>query len=65
MGKILDGHLVGFGALKDLEGEDYVWHGGAMSVVRYNAYDDTPSKKECDYICAEQSGSVTVYERTD
>ncbi|MTW85641.1 hypothetical protein F3157_08195 [Virgibacillus dakarensis] len=64
MEKIIDGHLVGFDTLRDLEGyEHYIWHGGAMSVIRYNAYQDTPSKQDCDKLCAELSGDVIVYKK--
>ena len=27
----------------------------------YNAYEDTPSKKECDNLCEKLSGKVVVY----
>lgn len=56
MEKIIQGHLIGFGSVVDLEiYEDYVWHGGGMSEVRYNVYREIPSKNECDQICKELS----------
>ncbi|MGY0692599.1 hypothetical protein ACW2QC_07365 [Virgibacillus sp. FSP13] len=62
MEKIMDGHLIGFGSLQELEDyEEHIWFGGAMSEERYNAYKDTPSKKECDKLCAELSGDVRTY----
>lgn len=62
MEKKIDGHLVGFVTAEEWEDyEDHVWLGGSMSEVRYNAYDDTPSKKECDRLAAEQSGDVIIY----
>ncbi|WP_106494849.1 hypothetical protein [Lentibacillus sp. Marseille-P4043] len=61
MEKIIDGHLIGFESLQELEEyEDHIWFGGAMSEVRYNAYKDTPSKKECDRICEDLSGEVEI-----
>ncbi|SER00091.1 hypothetical protein SAMN05216232_3921 [Virgibacillus subterraneus] len=60
--KKLEGHLVGFGTLQEMEEyEDWIYLGGAMSERRYNAYDDTPSKDECDKLCAEFSGEVKIF----
>ncbi|WP_249870731.1 hypothetical protein [Oceanobacillus saliphilus] len=62
MEKIIEGRLVGFGTLKDLEEyEDYIYLGGAITEERYNAYKNTPSKEECDRLCEEQSGEVIIY----
>ncbi|MBD1223307.1 hypothetical protein [Virgibacillus halodenitrificans] len=43
--------------------EDHEWLGGAMSYLEYNAYEDTPSKEECDRICELESGEVVVKEK--
>ncbi len=60
--KKLEGHLVGFGTLQEMEEyKDWIYLGGAMSEIRYNAYHDTPSKDECDKLCEEMSGEVIVY----
>lgn len=53
----MPGYLTGFGSVTKMEEyEDYVWHGGAMSEIIYNVYQDIPSKKECDRICEKLSG---------
>lgn len=45
--------------------EDY--HGeftdAGMTQKWYSAYIDTPSKEECDKLCAELSGEVIIYNR--
>lgn len=62
MEKKVEGHLIGFGTLKDWEEyEDLIYRGGAMSEIRYNAYADTPSKEECAKLCSELSGPVITY----
>ncbi|GGB41896.1 hypothetical protein GCM10011409_19300 [Lentibacillus populi] len=64
MEKIIDGHLVGFGTLREWDDyEDHIWFGGAMSEERYYAWADTPSKKECDRIFEELSGEVITYNK--
>ncbi len=62
MAKKLDNHLVGINDWK--EWIDYVEYGESewsQSGSWYNAYRDTPSKEECDKLCAALSGEVTVY----
>lgn len=62
MKKKLQGHLVNFeDAQEMLDYGDHIWRGGAMSEQEYDAYKDTPSKKECDKLCAELSGEVVTY----
>jgi len=47
MEKKVENHLVGFGSLKEWEEYDnHIYLGGAMSELRYDAYSDTPSKKD-------------------
>ncbi|MFD1173926.1 hypothetical protein [Oceanobacillus picturae] len=40
--------------------ENYIYDDEFSKEV-YDAYADTPSKKECDQICAEKSGEVIIY----
>ncbi len=60
--KKLEGHLVGFGTLQEMEEyEDWIYLGGAMSEIRYNIYHEIPSKDECDKLRDELSGEVILY----
>ena len=65
MEKIIDGHLVGFGSVRDMERLESDYYGeftdAGMTEMWRSAYDDVPSKDECDRICAELSGEVNVY----
>lgn len=62
MKKFISGHLSNFEDAHEMLGyEDYEWRGGAMTEQKYNAYEDTPSKEECDKLCAALSGEVISY----
>lgn len=66
MRNAVEGHLVNFKYLAEFNDyEDHVWYGGAMTVISYNAYSDTPSKKECDKICREKSGRAVTWQTTN
>ncbi|WP_099157256.1 hypothetical protein [Virgibacillus ndiopensis] len=65
MEKKLENHIAGFGTLKDMQHLEDDYYGectdAGMTVRWRSAYDDTPSKKECDELSAELSGEVVVY----
>lgn len=54
-------HLVTFTEWKEwTDYESYIFEDD-KEVYYYDAYGDTPSKKECDLLCKEFSGEVKVY----
>lgn len=58
----IDGHLVNFEYLAEFNNyEHHIWYGGAISEIGYNAYKDTPSKKECAILCKQKSGRVVTW----
>lgn len=62
MEKIIEGHLGGFGSVRDIELMEDDYHGeftaAGMSERQYPRYDGVPSRDECDRIWAELSGEV-------
>lgn len=61
MNRKLGSHLVSYSEWKEWDDyEDYL-HPDEEIRNDYDAYADTPSKKECDKICAESSGKVVSY----
>ncbi|MFD1362755.1 hypothetical protein [Lentibacillus salinarum] len=67
MEKFVKGHLVGFGSVRDMQHLEDDYYGeftdAGMSSRRYTAFKDTPSKEECDWLCAELSGEVKVFKK--
>ncbi len=62
--KKFNNHLTGIGDWKDwVDYEDYGESECSRSKRHYSGYDDTPSKEECDRICAELSGEVVIREK--
>ncbi|ALX47785.1 hypothetical protein [Lentibacillus amyloliquefaciens] len=65
MEKIIDGHLVGFGSVKEIEHlkEDYYgeFTDAGMSEKIFSVYKSMPSKEKCKRMCAEMSGEVITY----
>ncbi|SFE33178.1 hypothetical protein FH966_06755 [Lentibacillus cibarius] len=65
MEKIIEGHLVGFGSLRDMEHLKDDYHGeftdGGMSEINIHVYSKVPSKEQCESMCAKKSGEVTSY----
>ena len=62
MSRIIKGHLINMWEWR--EWVDYVEYGESEWSKKqdwYNAYQDTPSKEECDRICEERSSEVKVY----
>ncbi|WP_430789136.1 hypothetical protein VBD025_02870 [Virgibacillus flavescens] len=41
--------------------ENYIYFDEIINTDSYDAYADTPSKKDCDQICGEKSGEVIIY----
>ncbi|MYL44571.1 hypothetical protein GLV94_02845 [Virgibacillus halodenitrificans] len=58
----INNHLVSLTEWRYWEGyEEHEWLGGAMSYLEYDAYDDIPSKEECDRMSREKSSEVNIY----
>ena len=61
MAKKITGHLVNHFEWREwADYENYVFEDEKIRSA-YNGYRDTPSKEECDKLCAALSGEVTVY----
>ncbi|WP_164670980.1 hypothetical protein [Virgibacillus doumboii] len=61
MEKKIEGHLAGFGELKYWSDyEQYIFDDEGMIREKYSGYADTPSKDECDQICAKLSSKVKI-----
>lgn len=60
MEKIIDGYLIGFGSVQEMERlEDYYdeeFTDAGMSEFWFK--DDVPSQEECDLMCGEFSGEI-------
>jgi len=65
MEKIIEGHLVGFGYVKDMQHLEDDYYGeftdAGMSERQYDIYKNIPNKEECDQICETLSGVIRVF----
>jgi len=65
MEKIMPGHLVGFGSVRDMDYLEANYHGeftdAGMTVDQRSVSEDMPSKDEFDKLCAQLAGEVITY----
>ncbi|WP_121639392.1 hypothetical protein [Virgibacillus sp. Bac330] len=61
MERIISGHLVGFGSVKDMERLEQYYDEGFTDAGMTEIRDSkVPSAADCDELCAELSGEVLV-----
>lgn len=64
MAKINEGHLVGFGSVRDMTRLEEDYYGeftdAGLSEIQFPRYHEVPSKDECDLMCAKLSGEVKI-----